>query len=127
MILFYVFLGEVVAQDKKEVTLEDIWEEHKFSANSIGELRSMDDGAHYTVLESRKEGVCIVKYAYANDKYEKILVNAKELKWHKKSVKIDDYEFSADETKLLIASGKEQIYRHSSKSHYYIYDLVLKS
>jgi len=127
IVAVFVLLNVISGQNKKEIALEDIWRDYKFSSKSIGGLRSMNSGSYYTVLEPRKEGVCIVKYAYTNKNYEQVLVNATDLKLNDEIIKIDDYEFSADETKLLIASDKEVIYRHSSKSHYYIYDLSTKS
>lgn len=125
-VLVFVFsiclLGGTYSQNKKDVTLENVWRDYKFYARSVGGFRSMNDGIHYTTLEMGD----IVKYAYANKKIEQVLVSGKELKSGEKTIEINDYEFSSDESKLLIASGKEGIYRHSSKSHYYIYDLKSK-
>ena len=36
---------------------------------------------------------------------------------------IDDYEFSADESKLLISTDTESIYRHSSRAQYYVFNI----
>ena len=36
----------------------------------------------------------------------------------------DRYQFNPDETMLLLGTQTESIYRHSSKSYYYIYDLA---
>jgi hypothetical protein len=35
---------------------------------------------------------------------------------------IEDYQFSNDEKRILIGANRESIYRHSSRSDYYIYD-----
>ncbi|MEN9449183.1 MAG: hypothetical protein RJA25_2473, partial [Bacteroidota bacterium] len=40
---------------------------------------------------------------------------------------IDSYTFSNDEKKILIANNSDQIFRHSSVSHFYIYDIATKS
>ncbi len=126
IVLSVLIVGTACSQDKKDVTLEDVWRDYKFYASSVGGFRSMNDGIHYTTLERGKDGADIMKYAYANKKVEEVLVDGKELKMGDKTIKINDYEFSADESKLLIASEKEGIYRHSSKSHYYVYDLKTK-
>jgi dipeptidyl-peptidase-4 len=126
-ITFFIALGSVFSQEKRDVTLEDIWQTYQFYGRSVGGFRSMNDGVHYTTLEPSKDGSDIVKYAYADKKYQQILVAATDLVYAKDTIKINGYEFSADETKLLIASNREGIYRHSSKSHYYIYDLKTKS
>jgi dipeptidyl-peptidase-4 len=126
VISLFVF-GHLFSQTKKDVTLEDIWENHTFSVETIDRLKSMNDGINYTVIDSIEKGEGIVKYSYVDKKKQKLIVNASELIYQDSLINIDEYEFSADETKLLIASEQESIYRHSSKSHYYIYDLKTKS
>jgi dipeptidyl-peptidase-4 len=122
VIVSFLIVGAINAQDKRNITLEDIWKDSKFSGRSISGLRSMNDGIHYTTLGAGK----IIKHAYANKNIEEVLVAEDDLKIGKKAFTINAYEFSADETKLLIATEQEKIYRHSSKSHYYIYDLKTK-
>ena len=119
--------GSIFGQEKKIITLEDIWKNHQFSQETISGLRSMKDGSNYTVLETIGDGRSIVKYSYLDKNKQKVIVNASDLVYQDNLIKIDDYQFSSDETKLLIATEDESIYRHSSKSHYFIYDLVTKS
>jgi len=126
LLLSLLIIGTAIGQEKKDISLEDIWRDYKFYASSVGGFRSMNDGVYYTTLDQSNGSSDIVKYAYADKKYQKVLVAASDLKNGDKLIKIDDYEFSSDETKLLIASDKEDIYRHSSKSNYYIYDLKTK-
>jgi len=45
-------------------------------------------------------------------------------KFKDQSIDVTDYQFSADESKLLLASETEGIYRHSSRSNYYVYDIA---
>ena len=128
IIAFSLFIFEsIFCQNKKIITLEDIWKNHQFSSETIGGLRSMKDGESYTVLETIGDGTSIVKYLYLDKNKQKVIVNASDLVDHDNLIKIDDYQFSSDETKLLISTDEEAIYRHSSKSHYYIYDIATKS
>ncbi len=128
IIAFSLFIFEsIFGQNKKIITLEDIWKNHQFSSETIGGLRSMKDGESYTVLETIGDGTSIVKYLYLDKNKQKVIVNASDLVDHDNLIKIDDYQFSSDETKLLISTDEEAIYRHSSKSHYYIYDIATKS
>ena len=122
IVFSFLIIGTTYSQDKKDVSLEDIWKTYSFYGRSVGGFRSMNNGLNYTTLEDGD----IKKYAYTNEKSEETLVVGKDLKIGGKIIKINDYEFSADETKLLIASETKSIYRHSSKSHYYIYDLKTK-
>lgn len=108
-----------------ELTIDDIWKNGTYRQKSVYGLRSMNDGAHYTVLESDRGGQSIVKYAYSTgEKVESILAESTLKDISKNSdISISDYQFSADESKVLIAYDEESIYRHSSKARYYVIDL----
>ncbi|MDP4686042.1 MAG: DPP IV N-terminal domain-containing protein, partial [Salibacteraceae bacterium] len=108
-----------------ELTIDDIWKNGTYRQKSVYGLRSMNDGAHYTVLESDRGGQSIVKYAYSTgEKVESILAESTLKDISKNSdINIGNYQFSADESKVLIAYDEESIYRHSSKARYYVIDL----
>lgn len=127
LFLFLLLTSSLIAQNKKDVTLEDIWQNYTFSARSVGGFRSMNNGINYTVLERSKESVDIVKYNYADKTKSEVLVKSSDLMFNNQSFSIDDYEFSSDEQKLLIAAEMESIYRHSSKANYYVYDFTTKA
>ena len=74
-------------------------------------------------MQRAKEGSNVVKYAYADASVEEVVIDNATLIHNEKVIEIEDYEFSADETKVLIASNTESIYRYSSKSDFYIYEL----
>lgn len=112
-----------LSRPKEEITLAHIWKEYRFYAKSVGGLRSMNDGLHYTVLEDGN----IVKYAYKTGEKVSRLVNAEDLKLDDKKIKINAYEFSADENKLLLATEKESIYRRSWKARHFVYDITDKT
>jgi dipeptidyl-peptidase 4 len=121
-ILFICFLisfsfFQTTVQAQKEITLEDVWLSPKFYPNFIDEIRSMNDGEHYCTLESNK----IVKYKYKNANEVGVIYDAKE-----NDIKISDYQFSADETKILLATNMESIYRHSTIAEFYIWDINTK-
>ena len=125
---FLLFITlQIVAQEKKDITLEDIWRDYKFSSQSIGGLRSMNDGVNYTTLEKTDDGISLVKYSYIDENKQTVLVDAKDLQYEGKQLRINDYSFSADESKLLIATEEQPIYRYSSKSQFFVYDLKTKS
>lgn len=121
--LIIAFLSNAVAQDLKDIAIEDIWKNYSFYSRTVNGLRSLNDGANYTSLLRTKEGNNLVKYSYTDVNKMDVLIDNSKLLMDGKVVGIDDYEFSADETKVLIASNTESIYRHSSKSDYFIYEL----
>ncbi|NVO01522.1 MAG: S9 family peptidase [Bacteroidetes bacterium] len=110
---------------QKEITLTDIWASRTFYPNSVRDIVSMKDGEHYCVL---KDGILLVEYDYKTGKEIKTITRTSELKTDAKpdGIEIDEFAFNSDETKLLIGSETESIYRHSTMSNYYVYDLVSK-
>lgn len=115
--------GFMRAQDKK-VTLENVWKEYRFYAPTTQGLRTMNDGEHFTTLTRTQQGPAILKRLYKTGETVDTILTAAEIKGHTgQQVIFDQYQFNPDETKLLLATQTEPIYRHSTKSHYYIYDL----
>jgi len=72
-------------------------------------IRSMADGEHYTVLQRGR----IVRYRYDAETPGEDLLPAQI-----GDLKITDYLFSPDERRILIASGRSPIYRHSYTTSY---------
>lgn len=99
-----------------------------FYGENVDEVRSMNDGENYTVLEQNdNKDLLINKYSYKSYKLVGTILSSADIKHDGKSVSIEEYEFNADETKLLIASNIEFIYRRSYKANYFIYDLKTKT
>lgn len=121
LIVSILFSGTYLNAQKKKVSVEDVWQRYTFYARSTGGLKSMKDGLHFTTLS---QGPSIQKYSYESGERVGEVISAAtiEAKTGKK-IQFDDYQFSADEKKVLLATQSESIYRHSSKSYYYVYDL----
>lgn len=114
---------------KRNFTLEEIWKDNKFKFETADGLNSMKDGIHYTSLESDSTGSFIVKYSYKTGKATDTIISNKMMipEGMDKAIDIESYQFSSDETKLLISTESEQIYRHSTKEIYYVYELKTKN
>lgn len=106
--------------------LEDIWGSPKLFAKKEGGFRSMNNGQFYSNIESTETGNCIVRYEFSSGKAIDTIVKSSTLILKDDTISIDDYTFSADEKKVLIATNSEAIYRHSSRSDYYILNLATK-
>lgn len=106
----------------QEITLEDIWAKGTFRSKSIDEIRSMKNGENYCIL--KREG--IEKYAYSTGKKIEQIVSFSDLKFKTENEYVFDYRFNQDESKLLLATNPEFIYRHSYLANYYIYDIKTK-
>jgi dipeptidyl-peptidase-4 len=113
------------SQEKKVVTLEDVWLKNSFSARSVGGFRSLNDGQHYaaTSFDPEQKLVHLLKYQYATGKVTDTLFHGKKIQFNGKPLNWSDYQFSADESKALLETESEGIYRRSALSNYYILDL----
>ncbi|MCB8999602.1 MAG: S9 family peptidase [Bacteroidales bacterium] len=121
LILLSFAMGQIsfAQMAAKKISLENIFQEYKFYPGSIASLRSMNDGVYYTSLE---RGMAIVKWSYETGEKAGIIFTAE----NTEISRISDYEFSNDESKILISTAKERIYRRSFKADYYIYDISKK-
>lgn len=117
-----------IAQNKS-ITNEDIWSKGTFSQKGITGLRSMKDGKHYSSFytDPQSERTYILQYAYASGKVTDTILRVSELQLNGTTVAVDDYQLSADESKLLIFNHAERIYRHSSKDSTFVFDRKTKT
>ena len=104
---------------KKDITLEEIWKENQFYPKSVRGFNSMNDGEHYSTMERVKDGQEIIKYKFKSGKKIRTLFKSDDFE----IPKVGRYTFSEDEKQLLLATETEKIYRHSSKSVFYIYNI----
>ena len=79
----------------------------------------MNDGEHYSTMEKADEGQAIIKYKFKSGNKVRTLFKSTDFD----IPKINSYIFSEDEQQILLATEKEKIYRYSSKSVYYIYNV----
>lgn len=119
IICFSIVIANGLSAQKKSITLEDIWKTGTFRSNAVYGLVSMKDGIHYSTLKNDS----IYSYEYEKATPPRFIVSKNELKINS----IDNYQFSSDESKLLIATETEHIYRHSTRENYYVYDLKTKT
>ncbi len=98
--------------------MEDLMLNGTFSQKSVQGLLSMKDGIHYTTLE--EGGTKIVKYSYATGKVVDTLLNLNQIK-DVEIKSINEYEFSADESRILLMTNPERIYRRSFTADYFVF------
>ena len=112
-----------LAQDKKQIAFKHVVDQ-TFSPEEIRNVNWMQDGQFYTALERTKNDIELRKYNILKDDYE-VLVSSSDLQvdGRDKPIPIQGYQFSSDETKILIKSDVEQIWRRSTRENYFVYDL----
>jgi dipeptidyl-peptidase-4 len=127
--LVAVLMIPTVTAQKKQITLEDIWKNYIFYPKSVPGFNFMNDGKHYTRSEKTKNEIALVKYDITNgEAVETLFTSSQMTKANKKAPStFDSYEFSADESKIILATNKEDIYRHSFYAEFYIWDFDTES
>ncbi len=114
-------------QAQKKLTLEDIYEKNIFRINTVHGLTWMKNGNYYTSLKRNDSGTQdIIKYSTTTGEAIETIVEGTELIPEDKTdpIQINSYSFDRAESKLLISTETDRIYRRSSKSVNYIYDIA---
>ena len=122
-LLLIITISTLSAQEKS-ISLDDI-NEGVFRAEYLSALRSMNNGKEYSVYnyDRKSKNSTIDVYDYKTGDKVRTLLNTAEIEGLDYII---SYQFSDDETKLLLATKLKQIYRRSSVGIYYVYDLNLK-
>jgi len=121
--LVALFIAQSVLAQEKMIQLEDIWASRTFSPEWVWGINSMNDGVHYSSLNHGNGNVYVTEYSYETGDSVSTIVDSKNLE----GISFEDYSFSANEQMVLLPTETESIYRHSSRSKYYIYDRATKS
>lgn len=122
LVSFLLSISSFTQAQKPDYTIADIWQTYAFYPRTVYGIRSMNNGESYTTLENNK----IKQYAYKNGKFVKDIFEFSMVK-DAHSFSIDDYNFNEDETKILLSTETEPIYRHSFKAHFYLFDIKTKT
>ena len=104
---------------KKNITLDDLWKNYSFFPKNYNSLNSMNNGEHYVSLENSELGQELNVYKYKDGEKVRTLFKSDEFDLKR----ITNYSFSNDEKKLLFETQSEKIYRYSSRSIYYVYNI----
>lgn len=121
-LLSFSFFTAVNAQSK--ISVEDIYASSKFSEKSVSTFNFMKDGKHYSRLENN----IIVKFDLTTGQSVETIFNPDNIPENTNfNGRIDSYTFSTDESKILITSETERIYRHSTRAWSFVWDLRSKS
>src|SRR5688572_11364923 len=107
-----------VAQEKASVTLEDVFRKNVFRQETVQGINWMKDGQYYSSLV-KKEFPQVVKINVETGEEVGVLINGRDL-----GINFTDYTFNNDESKALLGSEMENIYRRSTKGVYHVLDLA---
>ncbi|MEX2565506.1 MAG: DPP IV N-terminal domain-containing protein, partial [Cyclobacteriaceae bacterium] len=117
--LFFLLIVPALAQDGKKVTLEDVFKKEIFQQKSIQGINWMKDGQYYSTLIRENGAPKVVQVELSSGERQKTLIDGSKL-----AIDFSQYSFNADESKALLASEVESIYRRSTKGVYHVLDLA---
>ncbi|WP_276388483.1 S9 family peptidase [Eudoraea chungangensis] len=115
------FVSSGLAQ-LKQIGLEEVWAGN-FQEEVLESFNSMNNGEQYTLLNSNSSSQisAIEKFNYKSLEKVETVVSSED---NMAIPYFTTYEFSKDETKILLGTEIESIYRRSTKGVYYVLDLV---
>jgi len=124
LFLLFTFLSITLAQEK-QITVEEVYG-GEFKTEKLDVLRSMKNGNQYTILsmDGTQTMSSIDKYDYATLEKVETIVSSADLPEIKT---FTSYSFSEDESKLLLATEVEKIFRRSTLGIFYVYDVKTTS
>lgn len=116
------------APDPSLLTLERIYASREFASERFGPARWLEDGSGYTTLEAARSGgdaFDIVRYDPETGAAE-VLVAAENLRptGAASPLVVEDYDWSADGSKLLIFTNTRRVWRTNSRGDYWVLDLA---
>jgi len=82
----------------------------------------MNNGDYYSRIDTKDSITEINKYSFKTGKKVRKILDSKGIEFN-----INNYTFSKDEKKILFATETKSIYRYSSKSKYFVYDLLTRN
>ncbi|MEI7899861.1 MAG: S9 family peptidase [bacterium] len=122
-----VFWAAETPADPSLLTVERIVGTEEFKVPDWGLARWLEDGTGYTVLEKPElmtDAHDIVRYAPESGQRE-VLVTASNLlaRGEAKPLKIEEYRWSDDGTKVLIFTNTKRVWRKETRGDYWVFDL----
>ena len=124
-LLLVIGLQTTMHAQGKKISIEEIYN-GTFATEGLEALRSLDNGKQYTILSTNKaSGTSVIeKYDYASQEKVGEVVSSADLEGLDA---FSSYEYSPDESKLLLATEVTSIFRRSTLGIFYVYDIEGKS
>jgi dipeptidyl-peptidase-4 len=125
LLLIVIGFWTTALAQKKIVSVEEIYG-GVFRTEGLDVLRSLNNGEQYTVLNyDRSNGnTSIDKYDYETLEKVGTIISSADLP---EIQGFSSYEFSSDESKILLATQVEPIFRRSTLGVFYLYEIATKS
>lgn len=125
-VIILFFITPVTGQRTSALSLEDIYKGSVYEQQSFGPVRWMTDNKGYSTLEPNKDfgGSDIVRYDARKGK-RTVIVSASQLipDDEEEPLEVSNYNWSSDNSKLLIFTNTKKVWRYNTKGDYWVLDL----
>jgi dipeptidyl-peptidase 4 len=115
-----------VSWSQEALNLPDIFKNGTYNTKGYGPVRWMKDNKGYSTLEKNTQvgGRDIIKYD-AKSGNRNVLISAEKLipSGETKPLSISNYEWSVDNSKLLIFTNTRKVWRYHTRGDYWVLDL----
>lgn len=118
------FTLPAIAQDNS-LTLENIYSNRTFRSKGFGPVRWMKDSRGYSTVEKKDGGgEEIIRYDAATGA-RSVLVGESQLRPEgaRQPLSIDDYEWSADNSQMLIFTNTKKVWRYNTRGDYWVLNI----
>lgn len=115
------------AQEKKKLTMDDIFISDQFRGKTIDDIQWLPDGSAFTFTrEVWGNGIPDIYRHHVKSGEESLILKSSELQYGGEVVNMSAYQTTGDQDHLLITGKKRKIWRHSFEAPYYLYDMKTK-
>jgi dipeptidyl-peptidase-4 len=128
ILLYFLIAYSTFGQNNDALNVESIWKKYQFYQKSFAGFNSLEDGEHFSKMNETESDFWVSKHKFTDykGKGEK-LFEKKDLVFEGTQISIDDYFFNKGETKVLISTNTESVYRRSYTADFYLLDLSTKA
>lgn len=120
---FLIATISLQAQNKKPITLDEIYAKGTFQMAGVSGFTSLNDSRYYCNLDNDAN---ILRYEFSTGNLIDTIIKHSDLIFDNGILAFSGFEFSADENKILFTSNTESLYRHSTQSNIFVYDVKKK-
>jgi dipeptidyl-peptidase 4 len=123
-LFFVILLSQTLVN--AQLTNEKIWFSRDYSPKGVSGLKNLNDGQSFCKLvpnDDELKSLSCQKFDIKNGQFLSTIFSTVKILVEDKPIKIETYEFSENENKVIITNGFEAVYRHSGKSNAFVFNL----
>lgn len=129
LLFMLTVLSASAASDASVLTVDRIFSSEEFQAEQVGRFVWSKRGAHYFRLDAPASGTGrdLVRHDLAGGGKDVLIPAAAFMPaGAEKPLKVDAFEFSADESRLLIFTHSQRVWRRHTRGDYWVLDVATR-